>query len=64
MSDYYYLDDVLKIKELSAKVEKLEIKLNKHEGSDSAARELRKEKYNTLEDIDACRERYIENTNN
>jgi hypothetical protein len=55
------LEEVVKIKNLSSKVEKLEIKLTKHHGSEKAARALRKKKYNTLEDIDEYRERYMTN---
>lgn len=58
MSDYEYLENVVKIKELSVKIQKLDIKLKKHEGSDYAAAKLRKEKYQALEEIDEARENY------
>lgn len=58
MSNYEYLDHVIEIKDLSVKVEKLDIKLRKHEGSDLAAAKLRSEKVRALEDIDECRKNY------
>lgn len=58
MSDYEYLDNVVKIKELSVKIQKLDIKLKKHEGSEYAASKLRQEKYQALEDIDEARVNY------
>ena len=53
------LEEVKAIKDLTTKVDKIEIKLSKFKGADKTARKLRKEKYDTLEDIDEYRERYM-----
>lgn len=60
MSDYRFLEDVVNIKKLSQKVEKLDMKINETENESRLAR-LQLEKSECLAQMDRRKERYFEN---
>lgn len=59
MSDYRFLKDVVSIKRLSLKVERLDMKISEAKDKRRQAR-LRKQKSDCLAEIDRLQDRYFE----
>jgi hypothetical protein len=49
---------VLNIKEVSEKIQKLEVKMDRYKDNEDVVRKLRKERYDALEDLDEYRDKF------